>query len=47
MEEIDWDKVYQREYILHPIIQKYNNMNFFTHPKIFIDKNEIKKEKSC
>ena len=41
MEGVDWDKVYKREYIPPPIIQKYNNLNFFEHPKVFIDKNEI------
>ena len=41
MEGVDWDKVYKREYIPPPIIQKYNYLNFFEQPKIFIDRNEI------
>ena len=41
MEGVDWDKVYKREYIPPPIIQKYNYLHFFDIPKIFIDKNEI------
>jgi len=39
--EGDWDKVYKREYIPPPIIQKYNYLHFFDIPKVFIDKNEI------
>ena len=41
MEGVDWDKVYKREYIPPPIIQKYNYLNFFEQPKIFIDRNDI------
>ena len=46
MEGVDWDKVYKREYIPPPIIQKYNNLNFFDQPKIFIDRNEINNGKN-
>ena len=41
MEGVNWDKVYKREYIPPPIIQKYNYLNFFEQPKIFIDRNDI------
>ena len=41
MEGVDWDKVYKREYIPPPIIQKINYLHFFEQPKIFVDKNDI------
>jgi serine/threonine protein kinase len=39
MAGVDWDKVYRREYIPPPIIQKSNYLNFFEQPKIFVDNN--------
>ena len=39
MTGVDWDKVYRREYIPPPIIQKSNYLNFFEQPKIFVDNN--------
>ena len=41
MKGVDWDKVYKRQYIPPPIIQKYNYLNFFKQPKIFIDRKDI------
>ena len=45
MAGVDWDKVYKREYIPPPIIQKSNYLNFFEQPKIFVDNNCISREK--
>ena len=45
MEGVDWDKVYKREYIPTPIIQKSNYLNFFEEPKIFVDNRNINKDK--
>ena len=42
MNGVDWDKVYRRQYIPPPIIQKSNYLNFFEQPKIFVDNNESK-----
>ena len=43
MEGVDWERVYKREYMPPPIIQKYHYLNFFDQPKIFIDRNDINK----
>ena len=45
MAGVDWDKVYKREYIPPPIIQKSNYLNFFEEPKIFVDNRNINKDK--
>ena len=45
-EDIDWDKVYNREYLPPPIIRDNNQVKFFGYPQYFSDNNNsnIKEE---
>ena len=45
-EDIDWDKVYKREYLPSPIIRDNNQVKFFGYPQYFSDNNNsnIKEE---
>ena len=38
-EDIDWDKVYNREYLPPPIIRDNNQVKFFGYPQYFSDNN--------
>ena len=37
--DVNWDKVYKKEYIPHPIVRDINKNQFFGYPKYYMDYN--------
>ena len=45
-DDIDWNKIYNREYMPPPIIRDNNKIKFFGYPQYFSDDNNINKDES-